>query len=98
MSQERYDNLAAEGNIDATALYLTPEEEVDLSGYATAADINMLRDDFAIALKNAIDGLGPGGVSLEQHLREEDLILDGRHYGDTLPEPGIPGRIFFKKV
>lgn len=25
-------------------------------------------------------------------------VLSSSQYGDTLPEPGVPGRIFFKKV
>lgn len=36
--------------------------------------------------------------TLTQHLAEEDMILSSRQYGDTLPDPGIPGRIFFLKV
>ena len=26
------------------------------------------------------------------------VLTEGEHYGDTLPAPGTPGRIFFKKV
>lgn len=36
--------------------------------------------------------------TLTQHLQEEDVILTSRQYGDTLPTPGVPGRIFFKRV
>lgn len=38
------------------------------------------------------------GKTLTEHLMEEDMILTSRQYGDALPEPGIPGRIFFKRV
>ena len=35
LSQEQYDRELEAGNIDENALYLTPDEEIDLSGYAT---------------------------------------------------------------
>ena len=38
------------------------------------------------------------GKTLAEHLTEEDMVLSSRQYGDTLPEPGIPGRIFFLRV
>lgn len=40
LSQAQYDREVAAGNIDETALYLTPDEEVDLSGYATIEELN----------------------------------------------------------
>ena len=38
------------------------------------------------------------GKTLSQHLTEEMMVLTPLQYGDTLPDPGIPGRIFFKRV
>lgn len=38
------------------------------------------------------------GKTLTEHLQEEMMVLTPLQYGDTLPEPGIVGRIFFKKV
>ena len=35
LTQEQYDRELATGNIDETALYLTPDEEIDLTPYAT---------------------------------------------------------------
>lgn len=35
LTKEQYDRELKAGNIDETSLYLTPEEEIDLSGYAT---------------------------------------------------------------
>lgn len=35
LTQEQYDRELAAGNIDETALYLTPDEEIDLTPYAT---------------------------------------------------------------
>lgn len=39
LTQAQYDRELAAGNIDETALYLTPDEEVDLSGYATISQL-----------------------------------------------------------
>lgn len=38
LSKEQYERELAAGNIDENALYLTPDEEIDLSGYATIAN------------------------------------------------------------
>ncbi len=35
LTQEQYDKAVADGSIDENALYLTPEEKIDLSPYAT---------------------------------------------------------------
>ena len=35
LTQEQYDRELAAGRIDEDALYLTPDEEIDLSPYAT---------------------------------------------------------------
>ena len=40
LTQEQYDRELAAGNLDETALYLTPDEPVDLSGYATIEQLN----------------------------------------------------------
>ena len=43
LTQEQYDRALEAGNIDASALYLTPEEEIDLSPYATKAEVEQLK-------------------------------------------------------
>ena len=40
LTQAQYDRELASGNIDENALYLTPEEETDLSQYATVEQMN----------------------------------------------------------
>ena len=40
LTQEQYDRELEAGNIDETALYLTPDEGIDLSEYAKTADVN----------------------------------------------------------
>ena len=39
LSQEQYDREVENGNVDENAMYFTPYEEVDLSGYAKKTDI-----------------------------------------------------------
>lgn len=39
LTQEQYDRELEAGNIDSSALYLTPEEVIDLSGYATKEEM-----------------------------------------------------------
>ena len=40
LSQEQYDELVKNGAIDADALYLTPDEDIDLSPFATIEQLN----------------------------------------------------------
>lgn len=40
LTQVQYDRELAAGNIDENALYLTPDEKIDLSGYATIDQLN----------------------------------------------------------
>lgn len=44
LSQAQYERELAAGNIDPNALYLTPDEEVDFSGYATKEDLETKAD------------------------------------------------------
>ena len=44
LTQEQYDRELLAGNIDEKALYLTPDEDVDLSGYATIDQLNKKAD------------------------------------------------------
>lgn len=39
LTQEQYDRELAKGTLDDNALYLTPDEEIDLSGYATKTEL-----------------------------------------------------------
>lgn len=44
LTQAQYDRELAAGNIDENALYLTPDEEIDLSLYATVEELNNKAD------------------------------------------------------
>ena len=53
LTQAQYERELAAGNIDESALYLTPEVEIDLSEYATKDQVN---DAITRAIGNAIGG------------------------------------------
>ena len=44
LTQAQYDRELAAGRLDPTAIYLTPDEEVDLSAYATIEQLNQKAD------------------------------------------------------
>lgn len=60
LTQEQYDRELASGNIDESAFYLTPEESIDLSGYATKEDIETLESDMQKYVNEAIGGIENG--------------------------------------
>ncbi len=73
------------------------------NGYALATDVSDLQTkvgDSSVSeqINLALDGFS-SGKTLAEHLTEEDMVLVlNKHYGDTLPSPGTPGRIFFLKA
>ena len=67
----------------------------------TAAQLKEKFDEGGKAVKDYINnGLIPelDAVSLTGYLAEGPMVLSSHQYGDELPTPGIPGRIFFKRV
>lgn len=52
LTQAQYDRELEAGRIDATALYLTPDEEIDLSPYATVEQLNQSYTDMGMMLSN----------------------------------------------
>lgn len=69
LTQAQYDRELEAGNIDANALYLTPDEETDLSGYATVEYVDtkaeQITSSIPTSLKNpnalTINGQGYDG-------------------------------------
>ena len=62
LTQEQYERELAAGRIDENAIYLTPDEEIDLSKYAEASDVEELKTlvgDTAVStqITNAISGV-----------------------------------------
>lgn len=72
LTQEQYDQALASGNIDENALYLTPDEEVDLSGYATESYV----DEATAAVKNEL--LNGAGEAYDTLKELGDLIVDNQ--------------------
>jgi uncharacterized phage infection (PIP) family protein YhgE len=80
LTQEQYDRELAAGRLDENAIYLTPDEEIDLSGYATEEYVNAATRD----LKNEIlDGAGEAYDTLKELA---DLINANQGTIDTLEE------------
>jgi cytoskeletal protein RodZ len=51
-----------------------------------------------LPLKNGGHGASNGSEGLKNLLAAGPMVLSSYQYGDTLPAPGTPGRIFFLKV
>ena len=81
----QYDRELDAGNIDANALYLTPDEAIDLSQYATKEEVGAKANVSHTHSVEDVNGALP-------------KILTDDIYGTNLPSAGTIGRIFFKKV
>lgn len=72
------------------------------SAFALVSDVDSLKSkvgDTSVSeqINNALANFS-SGKTLTEHLTEEMMVLTPLQYGDTLPDPGVVGRIFFKKV
>lgn len=71
------------------------------SDFAAASDFNSLKElvgttKVSEQIDNAISNIST--PTLTDHLTEESMILTSLQYGDKLPPPGTPGRIFFLRA
>ena len=66
LTQEQYDREANAGNIDENALYLTPDEEIDLSQYATTEQLN------GMATEEYVDN----AIASEKAERETEIAVE----------------------
>ena len=67
----------------------------------TAAQLKEKFDEGGKAIKEYLNGsLLPEllAMTLTEFLAKGPMVLSSHQYGDELPTPGIPGRIFFKRV
>lgn len=71
----------------------TDELQTSLNNLQTKVGDSSVSDQINNALANF-----ESGKTLTEHLAEEMMVLTPLQYGDTLPDPGVVGRIFFKKV
>lgn len=71
LTQAEYDQKLADGTLDENALYLTPDEEIDLSSYVTAeeldtkADVNHIHEDLNTLVSNLNTLVGDTEVSVQ---------------------------------
>ncbi len=80
LTQEQYDRELAAGRLDANAIYLTPDEGVDFTGYATEEYVNQATED----LKNEI--LGGAGEAVDTLKELADLIAENQGTIDILED------------
>lgn len=84
LTQAQYDRELAAGNIDEYALYLTPDEEIDLSPYATVEQVNGKANathDHAISdvrgLQTALDGKAASSHGTHVSYSTTSPMMDG---------------------
>lgn len=69
LTKEQYERESANGNLDTNALYLTPDEEVDLSGYATIDSIpsttSQLTNDSGFITDPVFKNMGLNTVNID---------------------------------
>ena len=78
LTQEQYDRELAAGRIDENAIYLTPDEEIDFSGYATEEYVDAATKD----LKDEL--LGGAGEAIDTLKELADLINENQDAIDVL--------------
>ena len=57
-----------------------------------------LTPDEVVSIENGGTGATDGATAMQNLLSSGNMVLSSYQYGDTLPDAGIAGRIFFKKV
>lgn len=75
LTQAQYDRELANGTLDDNALYLTPDEEVDLSGYATKDDLNAKSDN---GHNHVVDDITDLQVELDELLETSKSYTDSQ--------------------
>ena len=65
LTQAQYNRELANGTLEANAIYLTPDEEIDLSGYATKNDLNGLASTLDGKM-NTTNPVGTGSFSMNR--------------------------------
>ena len=73
LTKEQYERELASGNIDETALYLTPDEDVDLSNYATIEQLET-KADASHSHDSKYDTLGSASTALSNAKSYTDEI------------------------
>ena len=86
LTKAQYDREVSNGTIDENALYLTPDEEIDLSSYATAESVSSTyetKDDSSNKLSEAKAYADTAAIAIKN-----DLLNGAGESYDTLKELG----------
>ena len=83
--QSTYPNRYKVTRSDGTTEYITLERADEPTVMGTPLNASVFN-----VIVGELDNKIPGDAPI--------VLREGIHYGDTLPDPGTPGRIFFKKV
>ena len=75
LTQEQYDREFDAGNLDETAIYLTPDEEIDLSQYATVEQLNNKADSGHTHKINDISELQTTLNEISEKANESDMFV-----------------------
>lgn len=85
LTQAQYDRELEAGRIDENALYLTPDEEIDLSPYATVEQLNEKADEDAVVdltsnqaingVKSFENGIQIGDAKLEYDSTNKRIVI-----------------------
>jgi hypothetical protein len=100
LTQAQYERELAAGNIDENALYLTPDEEIDLSPYATVEQLNthntatdahadmgwLTSEDETVGTPALINADTLGGHDADYFAKQEDVGTAVLYTGQTLTD------------
>lgn len=94
LTKAQYQEAKEAGSIVETEIYMVTDENDAADHTHDAGDIT----SGMLPITNGGTGASNGSEAMKNLLASGDMILSSYQYGDTLPEAGIVGRIFFKKV
>lgn len=106
--QSTYPNRYKITRADGSSEYITLEraDEPTVAGTPLNAEtfnkiideLSSVESDEIVPIARGGTGATDGSTGLKNLLTSGAMILSSNQYGDTLPDPGVPGRIFFKRV
>lgn len=92
LSKEQYERESANGTLDTSALYLTPEEGVDLSKYATIdsvpTKISQLTNDSGYITDPVFKNMGLNTVNIDDEYRHNYVVGLSENGHGTYPITG----------
>ena len=90
LTKEQYERELAAGRIDENALYLTPDEEIDLSGYATKDEVEAAIESIEAADVGAAPSTHTHTKSQITDFPSLATVATSGNYNDLTGKPTIP--------